>query len=339
MSDFLFGPIGEKLLELIQSFSNPVLDLYFGIITTLGDTLPILIIIILLYYTINKEFINKVIYVLIFSAHLNTVAKIIFHNPRPFQYDIKYQKITNVFGMETTWSAGGYSFPSGHSNTQGAFWGYVFSRYRTPVYIILGFLLLTTIPLSRTYLGVHWPSDILIGVLFGLLIAYSFLYAEKRYGESLRNQSNGKKIILGFCGSFGLVILGLIALFLGTILPFNQQILITDPFVWDEANIGTYPGILAGFIAGQVLEKKYVDFKIRRENKKIIAIRSIIGLVTVIVLYLVAGKIEDLATEFSDQIAWSTTIANYFSYLLIAFFLAFIIPWIFTKIESLIFSD
>ena len=62
MSDILLGQIGEQILQLIQGFSNPILDIYFGVVTTFGDTLPILIIIVLLYYTINKEFLTRLIY-------------------------------------------------------------------------------------------------------------------------------------------------------------------------------------------------------------------------------------------------------------------------------------
>ncbi|MHA1205946.1 MAG: hypothetical protein ACTSSO_00080 [Candidatus Hodarchaeales archaeon] len=36
MSDFILGPLGESLIRLIQDLSNPIFDLYFGVVTTLG---------------------------------------------------------------------------------------------------------------------------------------------------------------------------------------------------------------------------------------------------------------------------------------------------------------
>ncbi|MHA2167227.1 MAG: hypothetical protein ACXAAT_15330, partial [Candidatus Hodarchaeales archaeon] len=75
MSDFILGPIGESLIHLIQDLSNPIFDLYFGVVTVLGDTLPTLIVLVLLYYTYNKDFLSKIVYLLIFSAHFNRVTK------------------------------------------------------------------------------------------------------------------------------------------------------------------------------------------------------------------------------------------------------------------------
>jgi membrane-associated phospholipid phosphatase len=121
MSDLLFGPLGESILQLIQGISNVFLDLYFGVLTTLGNTFSILIILILLYYTLDKELLARLVYLLVISAHLNSVAKIFFHNPRPYMYNAEeYQVTTNVLNKETVWGADGFSFPSGHSQTQGA---------------------------------------------------------------------------------------------------------------------------------------------------------------------------------------------------------------------------
>ena len=128
MSDFILGPLGEFLIRLIQDLSNPILDLYFGVVTTLGETLPIIVVLVLLYYTLNKDFMSKVIYLVILSNLLNHITKIFFHNPRPYLYDSEFQVTTDVLGKQTTWGAEGYSFPSGHSQTQGTIWGYLFPK-------------------------------------------------------------------------------------------------------------------------------------------------------------------------------------------------------------------
>ena len=150
MTDFILGPLGESIIRIIQNLSNPILDLYFGVVTTLGDSLPILIILVLLYYTVNKGFISRLITFLILSVHLNHIAKVFFHNPRPYLYDSEFQVTTNTLGKETVWGAKGYSFPSGHSQTQGAVWGYVFPKIKNLSLYIFGSILLISIPLSRS---------------------------------------------------------------------------------------------------------------------------------------------------------------------------------------------
>lgn len=124
--------------------------------------------------------------------------------------------------------------------------------------------------------------------------------------------------------------------FLGTLSAFNGAISFSDPQAWNDANLGNYPGILAGVVIGQVLEKKYIDFKITGRELKKILVRTFLGFVSVVILYFGAKAIENIAESLQENIIWITTIANYFSYLIIAFFIAFIIPWLFTKIEEII---
>lgn len=293
--DILLGQIGEQILQFIQGFSNPILDIYFGVVTTFGDTLPIIIILVLLYYTINKEFLTRLIYLAILSAHFNWVVKAFFHNPRPYLHDPNFRVTTEVLGKQTVWGAKGFSFPSGHSQTHGTIWSYIFSRYRNYSIIIAGLILLISVPLSRSYLGVHWPGDIIVGVVFGILISFAFIYLDNNYNEKIIQLNDSKKIILGFGVGIVLLILGFFALFLGSIIEFNEAISLTDPMVWNEANLGTYPGILTGMVLGQVLEKKHVDFKIKDRTPKIILIRSVLGFISVAVLYIVAKAFEDVA--------------------------------------------
>ena len=67
-----------------------------------------------------------------------------------------------------------YSFPSGHSMTAMGIYGVIaaaliamYPAARRPV-IAAAVVLIATIGLSRIYLGVHWPSDVLGGLLGGV---------------------------------------------------------------------------------------------------------------------------------------------------------------------------
>ncbi|MFX0151385.1 MAG: phosphatase PAP2 family protein, partial [Candidatus Hodarchaeota archaeon] len=105
--------------------------------------------------------------------------------------------MTKNVGREKTWRVSGYSFPFRHSQTQGTIWGYIYSKYRPLPFLIIGIILLISIPLSRSYLGVHWPSDILIGVLYGFIISIIFIQIDQRYGDSIHQLKDSQKIILG----------------------------------------------------------------------------------------------------------------------------------------------
>ncbi len=65
-----------------------------------------------------------------------------------------------------------FSFPSGHSaaafSAAGVFVKTLPKRFGIPL-----FLFAVVIALSRLYVGVHYPSDVLCGVISGLLISYA----------------------------------------------------------------------------------------------------------------------------------------------------------------------
>lgn len=95
-----------------------------------------------------------------------SILKDLFHRPRP---DI----VPHAVHVSTT------SFPSGHSMisavvylTLGALLARSHERKRLKVYFILLAVLLTfSIGVTRVYLGVHWPTDVLAGWTAGAVWA------------------------------------------------------------------------------------------------------------------------------------------------------------------------
>ncbi|HEY3548979.1 MAG TPA: phosphatase PAP2 family protein [Propionicimonas sp.] len=79
--------------------------------------------------------------------------------------------------------APGYSFPSGHAANAAAagltlilvLWPLLGPRARTVLPVVVGVLVVLT-ALDRVYLGVHYPSDVVGGILFGgVLVGASYL--------------------------------------------------------------------------------------------------------------------------------------------------------------------
>lgn len=72
-------------------------------------------------------------------------------------------------------NSGGYSFVSGHATTSFATAIFIIATLRKhfkPIYFILLWPILFAY--SRVYLGVHYPVDISLGMLLGLIVGYLF---------------------------------------------------------------------------------------------------------------------------------------------------------------------
>jgi len=87
-----------------------------------------------------------------------------------------------------------YSFPSGHSMTAMGIYGVIaaalialYPAARRPV-IAAAVLLIATIGLSRIYLGVHWPSDVLGGLLGGvppLIVSVHLIHRRRTHDRNV----------------------------------------------------------------------------------------------------------------------------------------------------------
>jgi membrane-associated phospholipid phosphatase len=152
--------IDNNILLAINATSNVFLNALFVIITQLGGVLGVitltagLLTLLLLRHRYTDVFV--VTATVGGASLLNLVLKFLFERTRP---DLWQQLI-----VETS-----YSFPSGHAMGSAALALAVMyicrnGRLRWPA-IILGSLYILIIGLSRLYLGVHYPTDVLAGWL------------------------------------------------------------------------------------------------------------------------------------------------------------------------------
>lgn len=157
----------QSVFAWVWSLRNPALTPTVISITRLGDA-PVRLgigLIVAAYFIRKKRYPEAVLIAVCFLGVglLNDWLKEIFHRIRPSGIWLS--------------KASGYSFPSGH--TMGSTAGYgllglIFSKsaqsrkssiaiITTTIFIVL------CIGLSRIYLGVHYPSDVLGGLIFGIL--------------------------------------------------------------------------------------------------------------------------------------------------------------------------
>ena len=112
---------------------------------------------------------------------------------RPSNLD---NSISSMVHVVDGYRGGRYGFPSSHSANS---WGVViFAMYLVRNRKLSIFLALwaTLVTYSRAYLGVHYPGDLLVGVLIGFVMASIVFYAYNRWARSYTQEFlDGKKNI------------------------------------------------------------------------------------------------------------------------------------------------
>lgn len=139
----------------IQQYSSPILDFFFKAITFLGDEEYYILSIPLLFWLYDKKFALRFGIFFLLNAYINSFLKHIWKVPRP---PAELHKIEQ----------GGYSFPSGHAQGNTSFWGYLAVQIKKRWAYITAAVIFCLVAFSRVYLGVHFPSDIIVGILVGL---------------------------------------------------------------------------------------------------------------------------------------------------------------------------
>ena len=158
---------GIEVVLWFQQFS-PALDLPFNALTFMGDEVFYLLLMPLVYWSIDRRTGAGLIILLLFSVYLNAAAKVIADQPRPFNYDPRVKPLGH---------SGGGGLPSGHTQNAVVIWGYLAGRYHKAIgWLIAGFLVIG-ISLSRIYLGLHFPTDLFGGCLLGALILMLFVWS------------------------------------------------------------------------------------------------------------------------------------------------------------------
>lgn len=256
-----------NVLKFFQSIRTPILNALFLILTISTEVPVIILLTAITYWCINKKYGHKLLFTLIPNIVINTGIKEFVKAPRPI----------GIAGIESlrTQTATGYSFPSGHTQTATTFWTSLMIIFKKKWTYILGTIIILGVGISRLYLGVHWPVDVIFGWIFG--IVFTVIFAKL---FDIVDESKNYKLLFF------------------VLIPFILFIFI----VKSESYIKIL-GLLLGLIIGYIIEDKFIKFKTINDykneedsnykvnnNKNYIvkcAYRFILGIITLGILYLV----------------------------------------------------
>ena len=108
--------------------------------------------------------------IILLSFVLTTFFKEWLDLPRPPDVDPNVQVLYSQLALQFFTPVANPGFPSGHVFSTVAFWGAALLLFTSRVVGISGVALILLMPVSRMYLGKHFPGDTLGGFALGLLL-------------------------------------------------------------------------------------------------------------------------------------------------------------------------
>ncbi|MEW6404270.1 MAG: phosphatase PAP2 family protein [Chloroflexota bacterium] len=283
-----------------------------------------LLILPLLYWSIDSRLGLRVGFILMLSISLYGVTKLIFAGPRPYwvSASVKAYSAESSFGV-----------PSGHAQDAVSVWGtmaaYVGRRWAWIVAIIVMFM----IGLSRIYLGVHFVHDVILGWLIGIVILTLFIRLWDPLAARISAMSMGTQIALAFAVSMIFVVSG--AALANGLREYQlpQDWLVNAHRIGTEelnpvslSGLLTSSGAFFGLAAGAAWINSIGGYQAHGPIWQR-ALRYIIGLVGVVILWMGLGAVFPRQEEF---VSYSL---RFFRYALVGFWVAAGAPWLFFRFK------
>lgn len=274
------------LLQELREFLGDYSIKFFELISFIPKSPLSILIPGILFWCINKRAGLFLMFIASFGQVINQLVKNTFCVYRPWVFN------NELLPVQTDMlKASSYSFPSGHTTMATAIFGGLayFYRKKSSLLVISCIAIILLVALSRNFLGVHTPQDVLFAIFETCLI---IVFADKIFDELEWNKSFSTVAFIAgmiFC-------MAATAYFMLKSYPADYvhgKIIVEGA----KAQLDSVDKIacFAGFLTGAFLENKYVHFKMTvpatiKIRRAIIG--CIVGGAMMLILYLI--KLTDI---------------------------------------------
>ena len=291
------------LIETIQSRMGDAAVAVASFFTLFGEEVIMIAVLGFLYWVYDKQFARFVGTNIMVGLIVNPMIKNVVFRRRPY-FDIAgVQCFKPVDGSAEIYdiAAQGYSFPSGHTLNSTILYGSLPKYKKNCVLLVIAIAIPLLVGASRVMLGVHFPTDVLAGWIFGTVILFLVSYLQTHI-----KRQNLFHLILFLIACVG-------ATYCRT----------EDYF--------TGLGIMAGFFLSIPFEERFVKFEATRK-----ILPAILRIAGGTILYFVLNTL--LKLPFSDAFLDSATMPAFLvrsmRYAIILFVLLAVYPMVFGRIKK-----
>lgn len=253
-----------EFLYLLEKIRVPGLNELMLTVTHLGEETAFLAIALILFWCVDKYHGYYLMGVGLFGNMANQFLKIVCRVPRPWVRDPNFTALEAAIP-----EAGGYSFPSGHSQTAVGTFGCIAVTQKNKILRAICIAFMILVPFSRMYVGVHTPADVLVGSAMALIMVFAF--------QPLMLGKGKKNIPWVFAG---LTVLSVAYLLFVELYPFPVDI-DANNYASAVKNGYTFLGCFAGVLVVYFVDEKKLHF----ENKAIWwaqVLKAVLGLAVVL---------------------------------------------------------
>lgn len=263
--------------------------------------------------------------IVLFSGGMNDILKLVMHGPRPYWFSTQVKALA----AETS-----FGVPSGHAQIAVSLWGMAAVQVkRSWVWAVAVFIILM-IGLSRLYLAVHFPHDVVLGWTLGVLVLWAFLRWWDAVAAWAKKKSLGQQVGLAFAFSMVMLVAGALALgtLRGWVMPAdwiaNAQLTGADvlPAPVTLNNTITSAAVLFGMLAGLAWMNSRGGYVTDGRFWQRV-LRAIPGLLGVLILYL------GLKAVFPRGDAFVPYVLRYLRFAIIGMWITAGAPWLFMKLK------
>lgn len=256
-------------------------------------------------------------YVVLMGDSLNAVLKMFIHLPRPYWIDTRVQPLSS----ETS-----YGLPSNHAQTGTAVWFYLANAVRKPWAWVAAAVIVLLISISRIYLGMHFPTDVIGGWVIGAIFLVVFIAIEPKVSAKVSGWSLGGQIT----GAFGLSVLMLLIGFVVRALSTGA----TDAALWASFTteslslngIAADAGALFGISVAWAMAKRWAAFQAKDAVLKRVG-RFVVGAVLVGLIYF------GLKAVFPTEPEPLGLTFRYIRYMVMGWGAVFLAPWVCLRLK------
>lgn len=284
-----------SILQFIAQMRSNLATVVACIFSLFGETLFLVALICFIYWIVDKKLGERLVLVSFSSMPVNGGFKSLVTRPRPYTTGLVTRVEVDNPLISTTSLDPNASFPSGHSQMSAGLFVSAACHIRKKWAAILFTLLTFGVMLSRLYLGVHYPTDVLVGALLGTLFALFWDWIYRKHESK---------------ASFVFALFALLSVGLAFLFPNKNQIELCACAV--------------GVAICMPLEHKFVKFE-NATSAKGRLLRLLVGFACVGVVF---GGFSVLPFAFLEELSWK--FAKYFLTIMAATLLA---PALFKKLK------